>query len=47
MLTCERTSVMNLENAIRSEAVTDVLLLYNLDTFLSDSSLADVLNTGT
>lgn len=37
----------NLENAIRSEAVTDVLLLYNLDTFLSDSSLADVLNTGT
>ena len=37
----------NLENAIRSEAVTDVLLLYNLDTFQSDSSLADVLNTGT
>lgn len=35
----------NLENVISSEAVTDVLLLYNLDTFLSDSSLADVLNT--
>ena len=33
----------NLENVISSEAVTDVLFLYNLDTFLSDSSLADVL----
>jgi len=35
----------NLENIISSEAVTDVLFLYNLDTFLSDTSLADVLNT--
>lgn len=36
----------NVENVIRSEAVTDVLYLYNLDTFLSDSSLADVLSSG-
>ena len=36
----------NLENVISSEGVTDVLFLYNLDTFLSDSSLADVLSTG-
>ena len=26
--------------------VTDILYLYNLDTFLGDTSLADVLNTG-
>lgn len=36
----------NVENVIKSEAVTDVLYLYNLDTFLGDSSLADVLNAG-
>jgi len=36
----------NLENVISSEAITDVLFLYNLDTFLSDTSLADVLDTG-
>ena len=36
----------NVENVIRSEAVTDVLYLYNLDTFLGDSSLADVLMAG-
>ena len=33
----------NPENLISSQAVTDVLYLYNADTFLSDSSLADVL----
>lgn len=36
----------NVENVIRSESITDVLYLYNLDTFLSDSSLADVLTAG-
>lgn len=36
----------NVENVIKSEAITDVLYLYNLDTFLGDSSLADVLNAG-
>lgn len=36
----------NVENVLKSEAVTDVLYLYNLDTFLSDTSLADVLGTG-
>lgn len=36
----------NVENVIKSESVTDVLYLYNLDTFLGDSSLADVLNSG-
>ena len=36
----------NVANAIKSESITDVLYLYNLDTFLSDSSLADVLATG-
>ena len=36
----------NVENVIRSEAVTDVLYLYNLDTFLGDTSLADVLTAG-
>ena len=35
----------NAENVIRSEGITDVLFLYNLDTFQSDSSLADVLVT--
>ena len=33
----------NLELVIKSEAVTDVLFLYNADTFLGDTSLADVL----
>lgn len=33
----------NLELAIKTESVTDVLLLYNADTFLGDTSLADVL----
>ena len=36
----------NVENVIRSEGITDVLYLYNLDTFLGDSSLADVLMAG-
>ena len=36
----------NVENVIRSESITDVLYLYNLDTFLGDSSLADVLMAG-
>lgn len=35
----------DLENLISGQQVTDVLYLYNLDTFLSDSSLADVLGT--
>lgn len=34
----------NIDLVIRSEAVTDVLFLYNLDTFLGDTSLADVLS---
>lgn len=33
----------NVENVLKSEGVTDVLYLYNLDTFLGDTSLADVL----
>ena len=33
----------NVANIITSENVTDVLFLYNLDTFLSDTSLADVI----
>ena len=33
----------NVDLAIRSESITDVLFLYNLDTFLGDTSLADVL----
>ena len=33
----------NLELVITSESITDVLLLYNADTFLGDTSLADVL----
>ncbi len=33
----------NVENIMTSENVTDVLFLYNLDTFLSDTSLADVI----
>ena len=36
----------NVENVRRSEAITDVLYLYNLDTFLGDTSLADTLATG-
>lgn len=37
----------NVENLVTSQGITDVLLLYNADTFLSDSSLADVLLSGT
>ena len=33
----------NLEAVISREGVTDVLFLYNADTFLSDTSLKDVL----
>ena len=33
----------NVELVIKSEAITDVLFLYNLDTYLGDTSLADVL----
>ena len=36
----------SVENVIKSEGITDVLYLYNLDTFLGDTSLADVLNVG-
>ena len=36
----------NVENVMKSEGVTDILYLYNLETFLGDTSLADVLNTG-
>lgn len=35
----------NIDLVIRSEAITDVLYLYNLDTFLGDTSLADVLSS--
>lgn len=35
----------NLDLVLSSESITDVLLLYNLDTYLGDSSLADVLIT--
>ncbi len=35
----------NVNLVIRSEGVTDVLFLYNADTFLGDTSLADVLVT--
>ena len=35
----------NVELIISSEGITDVLYLYNLDTFLSDASLADTLAT--
>lgn len=37
----------NLSTTIANEKVTDVLLLYNLDTYLGDTSLADVLATAT
>ena len=33
----------NLDLVLNGEGITDVLFLYNLDTYLSDSSLADVL----
>ncbi len=36
----------NLELVITSESITDVFFLYNLDTYLGDSSLADVLTIG-
>ena len=34
----------NLELIIKSESITDALFLYNADTFLGDTSLADVLD---
>ncbi len=34
-----------IEPVMNSEGITDVLFLYNADTFLSDTSLADVLTT--
>ena len=37
----------DIENVISSKRVTDVLFLYNVNTFLSDNSLADVLVTET
>lgn len=33
----------NVDLVIKTESITDVLFLYNLDTFLNDTSLADVL----
>ena len=33
----------NIDLVIKSESITDVLFLYNADTFLNDTSLADVL----
>ncbi len=36
----------NIDLVIKSESITDVLFLYNLDTFLGDTSLADVLVGG-
>lgn len=33
----------NIDLVMKSEGITDVLYLYNLDTFLQDSSLADVI----
>jgi len=33
----------NVEHVITSQGITDVLFLYNADTFLGDTSLADVL----
>ena len=35
-----------LDTLIRQEGVTDVLFLYNTDTFLTDNALADVLEGG-
>ena len=35
----------NLQTVITEGSITEVLFLYNLDTFLSDTSLADVLET--
>lgn len=37
----------DIENVISSKKVTDVLFLYNINTFLGDNSLADVLVTET
>ncbi len=37
----------DLELVLKSEGITDVLFLYNLDTFHGDTSLADVLLSGT
>jgi len=35
----------NVDLVIKSQNITDVLFLYNLDTYLADASLADVLTT--
>jgi len=35
----------NVQTVLNSQAITDVLYLYNADTFLTDHSLADVLGT--
>ncbi len=37
----------NVELVLKTEGITDVLFLYNLDTFHGDTSLADVLLSGT
>ncbi len=37
----------NVELIVKTEGITDVLFLYNLDTFHGDTSLADVLLSGT
>ena len=36
----------NIDLVVKSEGITDVLFLYNADTFLGDTSLADVLLSG-
>ena len=33
----------NIQTMVVNKGITDVLFLYNMDTFLSDNSLADVL----
>ena len=33
----------NIQTMVANKGITDVLFLYNMDTFLSDNSLADVL----
>ena len=33
----------NVHTLVENKAITDVLFLYNMDTFLNDNSLADVL----
>ncbi|MBQ1282099.1 MAG: hypothetical protein IIY16_07635, partial [Oscillospiraceae bacterium] len=36
----------NMDSVISGESITDVLYLYNLDTFLSDTTLADAIAVG-